>query len=144
MHIPVRMGLIGARGQALPLTLDGENREGPDSRVLELTEAHHRFTFVNVPGEPLLSLGRDFSAPAIFRTPLGRHQRAMLMGKDSDAFNRWEAGQGLAAEIMLEVAGQARRGRCRQRLHRRHRRCAGAGRGRSRLCRPDADAADRE
>src|SRR6202012_5620549 len=29
MHIPVRMGLIGARGRALPLTLEGENREGP-------------------------------------------------------------------------------------------------------------------
>jgi aminopeptidase N len=73
-----------------------------------LTQAHHRFTFVNVPAEPLLSLGRDFSAPAIFRNPLSRHQRAILMGKDSDAFNRWEAGQGLAAEIMLEVAGRAR------------------------------------
>ena len=108
MQIPVRMGLIGASGRALPLTLEGENREGPDNRVLELTEAHHRFTFVNVPEEPLLSLGRDFSAPAIFRTALGRHDRAVLMGKDSDAFNRWEAGQSLAAEIMLEVAGQAR------------------------------------
>ena len=30
------------------------------------------------------------------------------MGRDSDAFNRWEAGQTLAAEIMLEVAGEAR------------------------------------
>jgi aminopeptidase N len=30
------------------------------------------------------------------------------MGKDSDAFNRWEAGQTLASEIMLEVAGKAR------------------------------------
>src|SRR3569832_2307881 len=57
MHIPVRMGLIGPKGRGLPLTLEGENRGGPDSRVLELTEAHHRFTFVNVPGEPLLSLG---------------------------------------------------------------------------------------
>src|SRR3954470_24500658 len=100
MHIPVRMGLIGTKGQALPLTLEGENREGPDSRVLELTEAHHCFTFVHVPEEPLLSLGRDFSAPAVFRTPLTRQQRAVLMGKDSDAFNRWEAGQNLAAEIM--------------------------------------------
>jgi aminopeptidase N len=108
MHIPVRMGLIGAHGRGLPLTLEGENREGPDNRVLELTEAHHRFIFVNVPAEPLLSLGRDFSAPAIFRNPLSRHERAVLMGKDSDAFNRWEAGQGLAAEIMLEVAGRAR------------------------------------
>src|SRR3954451_14849550 len=108
MHIPVRMGLIGTKGQALPLTLEGENREGPDSRALELTEAHQRFTFVNVAEEPLLSLGRDFSAPAVFRTPLTRQQRAVLMGKDSDAFNRWEAGQSLAAEIMLEAAGQAR------------------------------------
>jgi aminopeptidase N len=108
MHIPVRMGLIGQQGAALPLTLEGENREGPSSRVLELTQAHQRFTFVDVAEEPLLSLGRDFSAPAVFRTALDRHQRAVLMSKDSDDFNRWEAGQGLAAEIMLEVAGKAR------------------------------------
>jgi aminopeptidase N len=76
--------------------------------VLELTENFQRFVFVDVPEEPLLSLGRDFSAPAIFRTPHGRHERAILMGKDADAFNRWEAGQILAAEIMLEVAGKAR------------------------------------
>jgi aminopeptidase N len=108
MHIPVRIGLVGASGKALPLTLEGENHAGPDSRVLELTGSLQRFVFVDVTEEPLLSLGRDFSAPAIFRTPLGRHQRAILMGKDSDAFNRWEAGQTLASEIMLEVAGKAR------------------------------------
>ena len=90
------------------MTLDGENHAGPATRVLELTENFHRFTFVDVTEEPLLSLGRDFSAPAIFRTPLTRHDRATLMGRDSDAFNRWEAGQTLAAEIMLEVAGEAR------------------------------------
>jgi aminopeptidase N len=108
MHIPVRMGLMGRKGAALPLTLEGENHAGPITRVLELTENFHHFTFVDVTEEPLLSLGRDFSAPAIFRTPLTRHDRATLMGKDSDAFNRWEAGQTLAAEIMLEVAGEAR------------------------------------
>jgi aminopeptidase N len=108
MHIPVRMGLVGHAGTAMPLTLEGENRAGPQTRVLELTENFHRFVFVDIEEEPLLSLGRDFSAPAIFRTPHGRHERAILMGKDSDAFNRWEAGQILAAEIMLEVAGKAR------------------------------------
>ncbi len=108
MHIPVRIGLVGKGGAHLPLTLDGENHAGPTTRVLELTENFQRFTFTGVSEEPLLSLGRDFSAPAIFRTPHGRHDRALLMGKDSDAFNRWEAGQILAAEIMLEVAGKAR------------------------------------
>ena len=33
---------------------------------------------------------------------MSRRERAILMGKDNDAFNRWEAGQTLAAEIMLE------------------------------------------
>jgi aminopeptidase N len=108
MHIPVRMGLVGQKGAALPLTLEGENHAGLETRVLELTENFHRFTFVDVAEKPLLSLGRNFSAPAIFRTPHSRHDHATLMGRDSDAFNRWEAGQTLAAQIMLEVAGEAR------------------------------------
>src|SRR5262249_30116237 len=54
--------------------------------------------------KPLISLGRGFSAPAIFRTALEPGDRAVLMGKDSDAFNRWEAGQVLATGIMLELA----------------------------------------
>ena len=108
MHIPVRIGLMSRKGEGLPATLEGENRAGPDSRVLELTENFHRFVFVDVAEEPLLSLGRGFSAPAVFRTPYGRAERAVLMGCDHDDFNRWEAGQILAAEIMLEVAGKAR------------------------------------
>jgi aminopeptidase N len=108
MHVPVRMGLVGASGAHLPLTLEGENAPGPESRVLELTGNFQRFVFVDVEEEPLLSLGQGFSAPAIFRTPHSRQDRATLMGKDSDAFNRWEAGQDLAAELMLEVSGVAR------------------------------------
>ena len=105
MHIPVRIGLVGQSGAHLPLTLEGENAPGPETRVLELVENSHRFVFVNVAEEPLLSLGRDFSAPAIFRAPHSAADRATLMGKDSDAFNRWEAGQILAADIMLEGPG---------------------------------------
>jgi len=102
LHIPVAMGLVGASGAALPLTLDGENETGGETRVLELTQARQRFVFTGVAEAPLLSLGRGFSAPAIFRTPLTRDQRAVLMGKDADPFNRWEAGQVLAADIMLD------------------------------------------
>jgi len=111
MHIPVRMGLVGRSGAALPLTLDGENETGPETRVLELTQARQRFVFTGVTEEPLLSLGRGFSAPAIFETPHTARDRAVLMGKDSDPFNRWEAGQVLAAEIMLDAAGGAHAGR---------------------------------
>ena len=108
MHIPVRMGLMSRAGKSLPATLEGENHAGGESRVLELTQNFQRFVFVDVAEEPLLSLGRGFSAPATFRTAHGRAERAILMGCDRDDFNRWESGQILAAEIMLEVAGNAR------------------------------------
>ena len=84
MHIPVRLGLVGKSGNALPLTLDGENETGPETRVVELTEAEQRFVFVDVVEVPLLSLGRGFSAPAIFKTQSTRRDRAVLMGADSD------------------------------------------------------------
>ena len=104
MHIPVRLGMLGASGRTLPLTLDGENATGPDERVLELTEAEQRFVFVDIPENPLLSIGRRFSAPAIFKTLLGRENRAALMACDPDGFNRWESGQILARDVLLEMA----------------------------------------
>ncbi len=104
MTVPVRLGLVGKSGNALPLTLEGENAAGPAERVLEMTDASHSYLFVGVSEEPLLSLGRHFSAPAIFKTTQDRTALATLMGKDSDAFNRWEAGQKLATGILLGMA----------------------------------------
>ncbi len=110
MVVPVRLGMLGAKG-ALPLTLEGENATGPEERVLELDEAEHTYTFVGVEEPPLLSLGRHFSAPVHFRTPLDRKSLASLMGRDSDAFNRWESGQTLATQILLDMTEQAKGGK---------------------------------
>jgi aminopeptidase N len=103
MHVPVRLGLVGSNG-ALPLTLEGENATGPAERVLELTEAEQRFVFVGVEQEPLVSLGRGFSAPAKFVTDTDRARRAQLMSLDDDSFNRWDAGQELATDVLTEAA----------------------------------------
>ena len=103
MHIPVRLGFVGKSG-ALPLTLEGENAKGPNERVLELTNAEERFVFVDVAEEPLLSVGRGFSAPVVFKVPATRAAQAELMARDSDAFNRWEAGQALATDVLKEMA----------------------------------------
>jgi aminopeptidase N len=110
MQIPVRMGLVGKSGAALRLTLEGENAPGPEERVLELTEPQQRFVFVDVPEEPLLSIGRGFSAPVHFRTPTSRQGRAAQMAHDDDDFNRWEAGQALATDLLLEMADSAETG----------------------------------
>jgi aminopeptidase N len=111
MQIPVRVGLVGESRCALPLTLEGENRPGPEERVLELTEREQRFVFVDVSERPLISIGRGFSAPAYCKTPVSRGERARLMAHDSDAFNRWEAGQALATDVLLEIAREADGGR---------------------------------
>jgi len=111
MHLPVRLGLLGHDGRALPLTLEGENATGPDERVLELTAGEQRFVFVDIDEPPLLSIGRRFSAPALYKTTIDRRGRAALMVRDRDAFNRWEAGQTLAREVMMEMAQAALSGR---------------------------------
>jgi aminopeptidase N len=110
MHIPVRLGLVGESGASLPLTLEGENAVGPEERVIELTEPEQKFVFVDVAEPPLVSLGRRFSAPVHIKAPLTRKARASLMGNDADAFNRWESGQALASDVLLEMAANARKG----------------------------------
>ncbi|MBL6937205.1 MAG: aminopeptidase N [Alphaproteobacteria bacterium] len=109
MVVPVRLGFVGASG-ALPLTLEGENATGPEERVLELDQAEKTFRFVDVAEAPLLSLGRHFSAPAHFRTPMKREALAALMARDTDSFNRWEAGQTLATQVLKEMAEAAKGG----------------------------------
>jgi aminopeptidase N len=103
MHIPVRLGLLGKTGRALPMTLEGENAQGPNERVLELSDAEQTFTFVGVEEAPLLSVGRGFSAPATFKVTQSGWERAALMAHDPDSFNRWEAGQTAARTTMLDV-----------------------------------------
>jgi len=102
MHIPLSLALMGtASGVALPLTLAGENVVGPQERVLELTKGEHKFLFTGVEEEPVLSLARNFSAPVILKSSADAGTRAFLMGRDSDPFNRWEAGQQLATDVLL-------------------------------------------
>ena len=56
-----------------------------------------------------------FDRRGIFRAghlqgPMDRKGRAALMARDHDAFNRWEAGQALATEVLLEMARAAQSG----------------------------------
>ncbi|MFL5237864.1 MAG: aminopeptidase N [Rhizomicrobium sp.] len=110
MHIPVRLGFVTKSGRGIPLTLDGENAIGPEERVLELKGPEEQFVFVDVPETPLISVGRRFSAPAYFNVPMTASDRAAMMSRDADAFNRWEAGQALATDVLLEMAGTANSG----------------------------------
>jgi aminopeptidase N len=78
--------------------------------VLELRDNEEKFVFVDVEEAPLLSVGRHFSAPVNFKTDLDRKGRATLMGRDADEFNRWEQGQALATDLLLEMTKAAQSG----------------------------------
>jgi aminopeptidase N len=100
-HIPVAVGLLGADGRDLPLTLDGEARG--TTAVLELTEASQTFRFTGVPEAPTPSILRDFSAPVVLDYPYTDDDLLHLFSHDSDPVNRWEAGQRLAMERLLKL-----------------------------------------
>ena len=108
--IPVRMGLLSAEGEPLPLRLAGEEAGGETERVLLLEEEEQRFVFRDVPSAPVASLLRDFSAPVKLRARRDREELAFLMGRDRDPFNRWDAGQELASALLLEMAAAHGRG----------------------------------
>ncbi|WP_447590941.1 aminopeptidase N [Aquipseudomonas campi] len=108
--IPVELGLLDAQGNDLPLRLQGESTAAGGNRVLSVTEAQQRFTFVDVDAQPLPSLLRGFSAPVKLSFPYDRDQLMFLMQHDSDGFNRWEAGQQLAVQVLQELIGQHQRG----------------------------------
>jgi aminopeptidase N len=99
--IPVCMGLVGRDGRALPLRLEGEEQAVGTERVLVLAEARDNFTFVDVNVEPVPSLMRGFSAPVCLSDGLLDAELLVLLAHDTDAFNRWEAGQRLALNRMV-------------------------------------------
>ncbi|MGF6694711.1 aminopeptidase N [Metapseudomonas resinovorans] len=108
--IPVEVGLLDGQGRELPLRLQGEDTAQGGSRVLALSEAEQRFTFVEVAERPLPSLLRGFSAPVKLSFPYSRDQLMFLMQHDSDGFNRWEAGQQLSVQVLQELIAQHQRG----------------------------------
>jgi aminopeptidase N len=100
-HIPFAVGLVGADGKEMPLQLEGESQALSTTRVLSLRLPEERFVFVGVPARPVPSLLRGFSAPVILKYAYSTDELTHLLGRDSDAFNRWEAGQRLALEILV-------------------------------------------
>ncbi|MCF8151792.1 MAG: aminopeptidase N, partial [Sulfuritalea sp.] len=92
LHIPVALGLV------LP---DGSDALPEKTTVVSLTEATQTFVFDNIPATPVASLLRNFSAPVHLDFEQSDAELAHLMAHDSDACNRWEAGQRLATRILL-------------------------------------------
>ncbi|WP_105530203.1 aminopeptidase N [Solimicrobium silvestre] len=103
-HIPVAVGLLNAAGQDMPLHCQEQaNPTDSTTLVLEITKAKQVFHFTNVTEQPTPSILRNFSAPVELEMDYSDDQLAHLLAHDSDAFNRWEAGQRLAMRRLLKL-----------------------------------------
>ena len=91
--IPVRLALLDASGEPLPLRLSGEDRANGHERVLVVREATTRFCFEDVAVPPVPSLLRGFSAPVHLADDLTLADRLHLLRHDRDPMVRWQAAQ---------------------------------------------------
>ena len=88
-HIPLKMRL-----------LTPEN--GQPEVLLELTQAQQTWTFDQLASRPVLSINRNFSAPIHLAFDQSEADLLVMLSSDDDALNRWEAGQKLAMQMILE------------------------------------------
>ena len=87
-HIPLMTKLIGIPTQA--------------ERLIELKDEQQTFIFENIETRPILSMNRGFSAPIILVLNQSIEELIYLFEHDDDPFNRWEAGQKIAQELILK------------------------------------------
>src|SRR6201996_3916612 len=101
LPIPVKLALFGQDGAMLPLHLGdlhlGDSEDGATERVVILDRAEQSFVFQRIGSAPVPALVRGFSSPAILECDYSPTELALLLRHDVDGFNRWEAGQQLAA-----------------------------------------------
>ncbi len=106
--LPLKIGLLGANGNELPLKL-ANGRDVPDG-VLEMSKRTERWTFKDIPSRPTASLLRDFSAPMNLTVSHNERQLEFLMTHDTDGFNRWQATQDYAMRLLLGAVKTLRKG----------------------------------
>jgi aminopeptidase N len=98
MHIPVKMGLLDQAGNEFL------------QEMLHVKKVEEIFEFDNVTVQPIPSLLRDFSAPVKLHFGYTDHALQTLFMHDTDHFNRWEAGQKYAINLMMHLVREHQHG----------------------------------
>jgi aminopeptidase N len=93
LPIPIAFGLMGHDGEVLR-----------ETEVLVLDAAERTLRLEGVAQTPVLSALRGFSAPVTLTTDAPARDAYALLAGDPDLFNRWEAGQVLARDLILARA----------------------------------------
>jgi aminopeptidase N len=87
-HIPLKMRLLTPAHDQV-------------EALIELTQDQKTWVFDGVGNRPVLSINRSFSAPINLDFDQSEADLLTMFSSDDDAFNRWEAGQKLAMQMIL-------------------------------------------
>jgi len=89
--IPLKTSLLSESGESLV-----------DTQVLNLTQRKQTFEFQNIVSKPIPDLLQEFSAPVQLKYDYSNEQLAFLLKHSPDSFNRWNAGNRLAVNVLIE------------------------------------------
>jgi aminopeptidase N len=101
MLIPFRVAFLGADKTPLVTVCNGVKAH---EHLLEITEIEQSFTFSNVASGAIPSLLRGFSAPVKLKAQASFAERILALGAETDRFNKYEAAQQLAEEMIGKTA----------------------------------------
>jgi len=110
-HIPVKLGLLKQDGSTETIQFKGQNHQ---EMTLDVRDAEQTFCFENLSAQPVVSLLRGFSAPVILKMQRNSEELAFLLRHDTDDFNRWEAGQQLAVQVIFGLIADFQQNRALQ------------------------------
>ncbi|MDB3992973.1 aminopeptidase N [Gammaproteobacteria bacterium] len=104
-YIPLRVGLLNQDGKEIPIVTDSPmlDQGKPTDKIFPITERKSEIVFREIPSAPVPSLLRNFSAPVKLEYGYTREELYFLMVHDSDNFNRWNASQLLAVDLINEL-----------------------------------------
>jgi aminopeptidase N len=109
LHIPLRIGMLGADGRDLPLI--SASGQPLQRGLLEVRKRSEVFRLRDIDVAPVPSLLRGFSAPVNLKVALSTEELCFLMANDSDLYNRWHAAQEYAMRVLSERVAAVRAGR---------------------------------
>ncbi len=102
--IPIVFELLGLDGQIIQNFKFNNDKCKKNNQgwLFELTDLEQVIEFNNISEPVVLSVFRSFSAPVIVQYDLSEDMLVMLATKDTDSFVRWESGQTVILNNMVE------------------------------------------
>lgn len=102
--IPFKIGFIDDKGNEFKPNVVSEGQAYWDENVIALKDWEGVIKFSNVTSHPVLSLNRSLSAPVHLKTETNLDQDLHLLKYDSNHFNRYEIGQKIISDWILDTA----------------------------------------